>query len=875
MTSVAPPRFARRLLRALPLGERRAEIEGDLLELFTARVEANGAKYARRRYRSDVISLAMRECWNWPIWRPWRLNPREIVQDLGYAGRLMRRNPGVVAVTTLGLGVAIAVCTSVFSLLNAVVFRSTGIDDPDSTAKVFRKYQDGFATAWTYAEYVQLRDAAPSVGLEALFSEPTMFSTTPGDPEPRPATVSFVTSGFLEMLNPRAAHGRTLTRADAAPGAAPAVVVSFATWRQWLAADPAAIGRQVWLNGAPFTIVGVAERGFGGMRDTPPDLWAPVATVHLALGGPPMGSTASTTVDVVARVPSGMSRVQAQEAVGAVAAQMDSRDPRGARMTGVQFVGRDDRLNAPERLDMLIVFAIVTTVTGLVLLLACANASNLLLASATTRSQEMGVRLAIGASAGRIVRQLMTESAALGLIGGVTGLLLTMWAVPILARVAQAPASIDFSPDARVYLFALTVSLLAGVGAGLAPARHAFRDRFGSALKGSSGQAGAAAESSRLRSGLIMAQAAASIMLVVVAALLMRATVRATQVDVGFEAGHLLTVTPAFGRGTYDAAAAHAYWDRALDQVRAVPGVVSATVAEQTPFGNGNRVIVFRRSGFRYTIFLNEVRPDYFSTVGLRVLRGRTFSDSEAAGAAPVAVITESVARDFYPSEDPIGQTLERATGERSPVIIIGVVADAITTRLSALRSPSIYQPLKSADAGKLLVRTAGAPEGMIQSVRSALYPVDPRVRLTISPVSEALRTQLEEPRTIAMLAAVVAVIAMVLAVVGIYGVTSFVVGQRTREIGLRIALGATGQDVVRLLTTDSLRPVALGLGLGVLGAMLSSRVFAGVLYGVSALDPMAFAGAIVLLLLAAGLAVIVPTRRAASSDPAAVLRQL
>jgi predicted permease len=872
MIRPAPPRFARRLLKMLPLGERRAEIEADLHELFTARVETHGAAYARRRYRGDVVSLWRRECRSWPVWRLWRLNVREIAQDVAYAGRLMRRNPGVVAVTTLGLGVAIAVCTSVFSLLNAVAFQPTGIDDPVSTAKIFRKYKDGFGTAWSYAEYVQLRDAVPSVGLEALFSEPATFSTTAGDQEPRSAMATFVTAGFLEMLNPRAAHGRTLSRADAAPGAPPVVVLSHATWRRWLAADPSVIGRQVWLNGAAFTIVGVAERGFRATRESPPDVWAPMSTVHLALGGPPLGTTASTMVDVVARVPPGMSRLQAQEAVSAVAAQLTSRDTQGERLTGVQFAGGDAGPNDGDRAQIQIVVAIVTTVIGLVLLLACANVSNLLLASATTRAQEMGVRLAIGASVGRIVRQLMTESTLLGLIGGASGLMLTLWSAPILARVVNAPASLEFSPDARVYLFAVTISLLAGLGAGLAPARHAIRDRFGSALKGTSGQAGATADSSRLRSGLITVQAAASIMLIVLAALLMRATVRATQVDIGFESSHLLTVTPAFGRGTYGDVAARAYWDRALERVRAIPGVASATVSEHTPFGRGNRVMVFRQTG--YTIFFNEIRPDYFSTVGLRVLRGRTFSDAEFAGAAPVVVITESIARDFYGADDPIGQSLERATGERGQVII-GIVADAITTRLSALRSPSIYQPLKSAEAAKMIVRTAGAPEAMIQSVRSALHPVDPRVRLAMTPVSEALREQLEEPRTIALLATVVAAIAMVLAVVGIYGVTSFVVGQRTREIGLRIALGATGQDVVRLLTTDSLRPVALGLGLGVLGAMLCSRVFSGVLYGVSALDPLAFAGATVLLLLAAGVAVIVPTRRAATSDPSAVLRQL
>jgi predicted permease len=874
MTPSAPPRLARRLLRLIRLGQRRPEIEADLLELFTARVKAHGASYAKRRYWRDVASLWRRECQTSPIWRPRRLNIRDVTQDLAYAGRLMRRNPGVVAVTTLGLSVAIAVCTSVFSLWNAIAFQPSGIDDPASTARVFRKYEKGVGTSWSYAEFSQLRDLAPSIGVEALFSETATFSTTAGDQEPASGMVSFVTAGYLEMLNPRVAHGRTLSRADATVGAPPVVVLSHGMWKRRLGEDRSFIGRPIWLNGTPFTVIGVAERGFRGMRETAPDLWAPMSAVHLALGGPPIGNSASTTVDVVARIPQGVSRVQAQEILSAVASRLDRRDSQGERLTGVLFVGRDNAANEPEYRQMQIVFAIVMIVIGLVLLLACANVSNLLLASATTRAQEMGVRLALGASAGRIVRQLLTESVSLGVIGGASGLLFTMWSAPVLARMVGAPASLEISPDLRVYLFALTISLLAGVGAGLAPARHAIRDRFGSALRSTSGQTGATADSSRLRSGLIAVQSAASVMLIVLAALLTRATVRAMHVDVGFESEHLLTVSPAFGRGTYDPAGARAYWDVALERVRALPGVVSATVSEHTPFGPGNRVIIFGRRSARSTIYLNEVRADYFATMGLRVLRGRTFGEDEMTGAAPVAVISKSVAHEFYRSEDPIGQSLERLTGERGQVII-GIVADAITARLSDLRSPSIYQPLKAPQAARMIVRTASAPEALIASVRSALHPLDPRVRLTITPVSEGLRRQLEVPRTLALLASVVAGIAIVLAVVGIYGVTSFVVGQRTREIGLRVALGATGQDVVRLLTSTSLRPVALGLGLGLFGAMLSTRVLSGVLYGVNAVDPLAFAGATLLLLISATVAVIVPTRRAANSDPAAVLRQL
>jgi predicted permease len=676
------------------------------------------------------------------------------------------------------------------------------------------------------------------------------------------------------MLNGRVALGRTLAASDAAIGAPPVAVLSYTMWTRRLGGDPDIIDRPVWLNGIAVTVVGVAEQGFTGSRQTIPELWAPFSAYHLVMGGPPLGLASSTTVSIVGRLAQDVPPAQAETALSALASGLGSRDSAGEPLTGVRFAGRDDSINGSELWRIALVMTIVTVVIGLVLLLACANVSNLLLASATTRAQEVGVRLALGASAGRIVRQLLTESLALGLLAGATGLVLTLWSIPVLARLVRAPVSMDFAPDARVYLFITIASVMAGLGAGLAPARHAIRDRVGDALKGSSAQGGASRQSSRLRSSLVTVQAGASIMLVVLAALLVRAAVRATQVDVGFDATRLLAVTPAFGRGTFDDAGARGYWDLALERVRAIPGVAAATVSDHAPFGHGNRVMSFRRNGERYTIYFHEARADYFSTVGFRVLRGRTYTDAEAASGAPVTVISETIARDFFPSEDPIGQSLERVTGEPGDVVV-GVVSNAIVARLRELRSPLVYRPMRAPTAALMIVRTAGAPEAAIPSIRSALHSIDPRLRLTITPVSASLRAQLDEPRTLALLAAVLAVIATTLAVVGIYGVTTFVVGQRVQEMGVRIALGATRRDVMRLLLRDSLRPVAIGLVAGVFGGVVGTRVLSGVLYGVSPSDPLAYAGATGLMLAAAIGAVIVPARRAARSDPAIILRRL
>ncbi len=787
--------------------------------------------------------------------------------------RLLRRSPAVVVVAILGLGLAIGVGTSVFSLLNATALRPTGIVDPSSVVRVMRKYANGSGTSWRYAEYLHLRERTTSAALDAWLREDVSVGSVP-DAESSPTTsVMFVTGGYLGHLNSRTTLGRVLSPSDNVPGASPVVVVSHTMWSRTLSSDPAVVGRTIWLNGVAFTIVGVSARGFSGMVDANPTIWAPIASYQLATGGPPVDRNPALTVNVVARLGPAALRAQAQSELNAAAVSIaGDRSDESSPLTGVHFIAITSPTNSADATRFALVMAMVISVVGLVLLLACVNVTNLLLASAITRQRELGVRLALGASRWRIVRQLMTESLLLGLAGGASGLLFTVWCVPVLAKIARAPGSIDLTPDIRVYLFLGATSVLAGLGAGLVPARHAMRDAFASPLKGSSAQTGASPRSLSSRSVLVGVQAAASLVLLVVAALMTRGMVRATQVDVGFDTKQLLTVAPAFGRGTYDAAGANAYWDLALERVRALPGVQSATLADVPPFGNGAKVTVFRRS--RYTIYHNDTRADYFATLGLRVVRGRTYTAAEVAGRAPVAVISETVARDFFAGEDPIGQSLERIAGD-SRATIIGVVSNAITARLRDLGSATVYQPMHDTLGAKMVVRGTGPPESLIPSIRRTLHPLDPRARLAITLVSEGLQQQVAEPRALATLAGALAFIALALAVLGLYGVTAFVVGQRSQEIGVRIALGATARDVMQLLLSDSLRPVFFGLLGGIVAALVASRAFAGALYGVPPADPIAFGAAILVLVVAATSAVIFPTRRASAVDPAAVLRQL
>ena len=461
----------------------------------------------------------------------------------------------------------------------------------------------------------------------------------------------------------------------------------------------------------------------------------------------------------------------------------------------------------------------------------------------------------------------------LGIAGGVSGLLFTTWLVPILARVAEAPATLDFDPDIRVYSFLGAISLVAGLGAGLVPARHAMRDTFASPLKGSSPGAGGTSRSRASRSALVGIQAAASLVLLVVAALLTRGMVRATQVDVGFDAHRLLTIDPEFARGTYDAAGANVYWTRALERVRALPGVQLASLAEYPPFSGASRVTIFGRGNSRYVIYHNDTGGEFFATVGLRAVRDvRTRPlKSRIARRSPSSArgwrVTSLPARIRSGIAVPGHRGLQRHRHWRR-----------VRRRHRAAARNGVGRNLSADERGsgaQMIVRSAGPPEALIQSIRSALHPLDPRARLVVGLVGEGLQQQIAEPRALATIAGALAVIALALAVVGLYGVTAFVVGRRAQEIGLRIALGANGRDIVRLLLSDSLRPVMIGMVTGTVAALLVGRVFAGVLFGVAPADPIAFVSAIVVLTAAALAAVIVPTRRASSIDPAAVLRQL
>jgi predicted permease len=540
------------------------------------------------------------------------------------------------------------------------------------------------------------------------------------------------------------------------------------------------------------------------------------------------------------------------------------------------FARLDDRgEGGPDAARIAAAIAIVVTAIGLVLLLACANVANLLFASALTRHREIGVRLAMGATRARVLRQLLTESAMLGLVGGGLGLAVAAAGLPLLLVMIQAPLDLDVTFDARVFLFLSFVSVGAGLGAGLSPARHGTRGDLLGPLRGDVFQA-PRAPSRRARRGLLVGvQSAVSVLLLILAALLTRAAGIAATVDLGFDAERLVTTTVALDNHGYIAASAATFWDDTLARVRGLPDVESAALAIYPPLGNIAAVTIVRRHRREYVVYHNEVSADYFATLGLRVVRGRAFTDEDVRQQAPVVVITDALARELWPGEDPIGRPFDRLIAEAAPPRIIGLVSNAVTQRLFDTDRAAVYSPIqpKSLSAAALLTRARRNPEATAEPVRSAIRSVDADLRPTTTTMSQDLERQLSEPRAMASLSGSIGLIALMLALVGIYGVASFLVSQRAAEIGIRMAIGATAGDVLRLLIRDTLRPVAIGIAVGVIGAMLAGRVMSRALFGVQPHDPVAVLGAAGLLVIAATLAAVFPARRAASVDPVTVLR--
>lgn len=879
MTDQNLPRLARWLLRLSAMTrEARAEVHTDLEELFAARKRDRGAVRAHWRLFHDVVSLWLQPRSVIGTTTPRSLSGllRDARVDLHYAARLFARQPAILLLTVVGLSLGLGIATAAFSIMNAATLRGDGLVDSDRAPGVLRITDNSESTTWSYDEFVRLRDTSTKMQVEAVLTDAALVRTTATEAAAPSTAVTFVSSGFFAATGGRVVAGRALERGDDSNAGPPAVVISFAFWKTAMNSDPQVVGRTIQIGRTPATIVGVAAPGFTvphGHR-----LWIPLSAYGAVYNTATTRRTPDTGVQVFGRLAKGAPQSEAEAQLSVVAATLTE----GAAAKGSSLRVRLDPhagLGRVASSQTLAIAMFVFIVIGLVLLLACANVATVLIAAAITREREMGVRAALGASRSRIVRQLITESIALGSIAAAIGLLFAYWTIPLIATMIEAPADADLAPDLNVYLFLVIVTIVSGIGAGLAPALHGRAGDLLTTLKGEGARDNRLAPR-RLRSLLVMTQAALSVLLIVLATLFVRATFRAASIDVGFEATGLYAVSPALGGAVDDGGAAlRNFWARASAELQSVPGIAAVTVAELTPFGGITRTATTHDQPARVITF-NGTRAEYFETIGLRTLTGRTYTRAEVDAKAPVVVVSQSVARAYWRDRSPVGQILPdeipiRETSSRP--IVIGMVADAITARLHERNALAVYEPLQgeSEKWAQMMIRVGPGATGAIDQASQRLRAIDPQADVTIASVAARLQQESGRPRMLATLTGFVGIIAIVLCAIGLYGLTASLVNQRAREMGVRAAMGAEPRDLLRLLMWDSLKPVVLGLAVGAGAALLASRAVVAVMFfGISPQDPVAYAGAAAILLTAAMLAVMIPTHRAAQVDAALVLRR-
>jgi predicted permease len=806
--------------------------------------------------------------------------------------------------------------------VRSIAFPGAGVTDPDQIRRVslasgpFVRVSGDSATLgdWAFSNYVRLTDDVPAMVLVAAVPDSARYgSRREGD---RPL-VSYraVTGNYFGVLGLRTELGRFLQPGDDQPQVRNAVV-SSGFWRNMMGADDGVLGRTIVLNDQPFTIVGVADRRFSGpptMRQEP-SFWI-TATAHREMWTNAQSAEALRTrriletqlrdpslttadrarltaigvalsaksrawnpaVEVFGRLRPGASAAQAETELRTSA----SRQAVESSVTQAVVVALEPAA-APKPYTTSLA-ALLLTIVGLVVLLACANVTNVLLASAAGRRREIGTRLAIGASRGRVVRQLLTESMMLGVAASAVGVLIAIASVSSLSRLLNVPVAVDVAPDPTVYAGVALVTVVIGVLAGLAPARYGGGGDITTSLKVDQLTAPLPLPRARLRSLLVGGQAAISVVLLVLAALLTRSLADSMFVDVGFDIDRVLTANVSTAGAPKTGADHDAHWGQMREQVLAVPGVAGAAFGSLVPFDFGSAPQ--QLNGVR--VSRNETTPEYFETLGIRTLRGRIYSADEMRTGAAVVVISASLARAFWGTDDPLGDGMERVWGpvtakEQNAGImrkvkdarIIGIVED-VTRELKSKNAPTIYLPLSASAAPRLVVRmSTDRTGGMNEPLRDAIQRFDPRQRPTISRPLDGLQRELQRPTSLAMLAIVVGSIALGLAVIGLFGVTAFVVEQRTHEMSVRRALGATSRQLIELMLRENLRPVAIGIVVGLLAAFAGGRVIQSTLYGTSSRDPLALVAAILVLLTAATLAVLIPARKAGRVDPVQLLKQ-
>lgn len=809
-----------------------------------------------------------------------------LLQDLRFGLRMLAKHPGFTAVAVITLALGIGANTAIFSIVYGVLLRPLPYPHPDRIVMLSRTYRGAVDyPAFGSREFAFWQEhRKPLAYLSA--STDVGFNLAGGSRAERVEGLR-VSSEYFHVLGVEPALGRDFRADEDRIGGANVAILSNGLWKSQFGADPKVIGKEISLGGNPYTVVGVMPAGFASLPAA--EVWTTIGQVADTIGS-------GSNYEVMARLKPGVTRVQASAFLNAFSAQYVSQFMKHIREDQAKQIGfgvfpRQYVLSVGEnyRTPLLVLFGAI----GFVLLIACVNVANLQMGRAAERSREIAVRTALGAGRRRVFRQLLTENVLLALLGGALGLAVAEWGLHSLVALIppELPRANQIFLDRWALVFTALIAVATGILFGLAPSLAASKTNLNESLKEDSGRASAGRNRRRLASGLISAEFALSLVLLIGAGLLIKTFAKLLWTDPGFDPHHVLSMQIWTTGGQYQSQVALSnFYARMIDRIQRIPGVRGAAViAAGLPLERGGNlgVKIDGRGNWRGTDY-REVTPGYFGVMGIPLLRGRQFTESDSADAAKAAIINQTFARRYFPGRDPLGAVISLPDGDKpgasNPRIIAGVVGD-VKSEVDQPVPPTVFITVAQASYGtdqlyqgwyptSILVRTAGNPLALSHQIAGAVSGADPNLPTGhIRSMEQVLSVSLALQKFLMMLMSLFAGLALVLAAVGIYGVLSYWVGRRTHEIGIRMALGAQKGDILRSIIRHGLTLAAFGIGIGLAAAFVLSRLIASVLYGVKPDDPVTFIAVSVILAGVALLACYIPARRATKIDPIEALR--
>jgi putative ABC transport system permease protein len=801
----------------------------------------------------------------------------DMFQDLRYGARMLLHKPGFTLVALIALALGIGATTAIFSIVNGILLRSLPYRNPDRIVMVWvDNHRVGLDQDWhSYPNYVDYRDQNQVFEQMAAFNDRSFNLTGSADPER--VLGMWATASLFQVLGVEPSLGRSFTVEEEEPGKDLVVVISHGLWQRWFGGDSGAIGRQLIMNGTGRTVIGVMPPGVT-FPSKDAELWVP-----LALSTAGRNNRGGFSLKAIGLLRPGVSIAQARADLGTIAGRLVQQYPFLAGY-GVNLVPLHDQIVGKIRPALFVMLAAV----GFVLLIGCANTANLLLARAATREREIAIRTALGARPGRIIRQLLTESLLLSLMGGALGIAIAIVGLKFLISLSppETPRLDQVTVDGGVLLFALLVSLSTGLLFGLAPALHSSRPNLNESLKEGGRGSGVGIKGSRVRGLLVISEIALSLVLLVGAGLMIRSFHRLQQVNLGFNPDRLLTMSVRLAGSKYrEGPQAAAFYQQVLQRIEAVPGVQSVGAISDIFLSITPNSTIFSIEGRppvppadQVEVPLDAVSPGYFQMMGISLLRGREFDGADGKDSPRVVIINDTMARQFWPGEDPVGKRFKYGdSNSNSPWLnIVGVVADMRRTGFELAERCETFLPISQDPTSfmTLVVRGASDPMPLASAVRDQVWAVDrDQPVFDVKSMDKMLADMTSQRRLNMLLLGIFAGSALLLAGIGIYGVVSYGMTQRTHEIGIRLALGAGKGQVLGLVVRQAMLLAAMGLAAGSIASLLLTRLMISLLYGVSPTDPFTFGSVPLLLAAVAFLACYIPARRAASVDPMAALR--